>query len=178
MNAVTNELLQRTEALSASVTTPIAGSRKIHVEGSPGVRVPMREVPLAETPAMFGAERNEAVVLYDTSGPYTDPDARIDLADGLAELRAPWIDARGDVERLPALSSAYGRDRAADPRLADIRFPRAHRPLRARHGANVTQMHYARRGIVTPEMEFVAIREGMSPEFVRSDVARGREADG
>ncbi len=164
MNAVTNELLRETEALSASVTTPIAGSRKVHVEGPHGVRVPMREVVLAETPKMFGAEKNEPVVLYDTSGPYTDPAVRIDLAAGLAGLRAAWIDARADTERLADLTSEFGRRRAADAKLAAVRFPRTHPPRRANAGANVTQMHYAKRGIVTPEMAFVAVRENQRRE--------------
>ena len=135
---------------------PFPASRKIYAEGSdPSIRVPMREVALAPT----GGEPNPPVVLYDTSGPYTDPEAEIDVRRGLPALRRGWIEARGDVEELAEVSSLYGRERAADARLAGVRFAGRHRPLRARPGRRVTQMHYARRGEVTPEMEFVAIRE-------------------
>jgi phosphomethylpyrimidine synthase len=199
-------------------------SRKVYVPGTrPGVRVPMREIALAPTrlhspqpgagerpagsvgmAAGSGADRSEPnppLVVYDTSGPYTDPAAEIDLRRGLPPLRRAWILERGDVVELPAVSSEYGRRRAADPRLAALRFAHPRRPLRAREGANVTQMHYARRGIVTPEMEFIAIRENqaralavegargarhpgeawgaaiperITPELVRDEVARGR----
>jgi len=202
MNAVPSPLLQQTEQLSESVTRPIPGSRKIFVDGSqPGVRVPMREIALSRTPTLFGGEDNPPVTVYDTSGPYTDPDVRIDLAAGLAPLRAGWIEARGDSEPLSALSSEFGRAREHDPKLDSVRFPNRSLPRRAKAGANVTQMHYAKRGIVTPEMEFVAIRENqrleavreahllaqhpgesfganiqtlITPEFVRDEIARGR----
>ena len=146
-------------------TEPFPSSRKIYVEG-----VPMREIALSPTRNV----ENPPVTVYDTSGPYTDPNAEIDVRKGLAPLRRDWILSRGDVEELPAVSSEYGRRRAADPGLAPIRFPNVRRPLCAKPGANVTQLHYARKGIVTPEMEFIAIREGISPEFVRAEVARGR----
>src|SRR6185369_4363092 len=151
---------------------PFPASRKIYVPGSlPGVRVPMREVQLAPTqPAGGGpAVANPPVTLYDTSGPYTDPDSAtaIDLRAGLPPLRSAWIAGRGDVLELPAPTSEYGRQRLADPRLAHLRFAHLRRPLRARAGANVTQMHYARQGIVTPEMEFVAIRENQLRETAR-----------
>ncbi|MFP5373415.1 MAG: phosphomethylpyrimidine synthase ThiC, partial [Gammaproteobacteria bacterium] len=202
MNAVPSQLVRDAERLSAEVVRPIPGSRKIHVAGSrPDLRVPMREIVLSRTPTLFGGEDNPPVTVYDTSGPYTDPDARIDLAAGLPPLRAPWIAGRGDSEPLPGVSSDYGRAREADPRLDAVRFPARARPRRAVAGANVTQMHYARRGIVTPEMEFVAIRENqrleavrdagllaqhpgesfgasipkaITPEFVRDEIARGR----
>ncbi|GIX38455.1 MAG: phosphomethylpyrimidine synthase [Silanimonas sp.] len=202
MNAVAQDLLDRTRQLSEEVTRPIPGSVKIHVEGSrPDIRVPMREIRLADTPRTVGVEKNAPFVVYDTSGPYTDPAASIDLARGLPPLRARWIGERGDSEPLPALSSAFGRAREQDPRLDALRFPGRALPRRARAGANVTQMHYARRGIITPEMEFVAIRENqrldaireahllrqhpgegfgarlperITPEFVREEVARGR----
>ncbi|TKR29697.1 phosphomethylpyrimidine synthase ThiC [Luteimonas gilva] len=202
MNAVPSSLLQQTEQLSESVTRPIPGSRKIHVEGSrPDLRVAMREIALTQTPTLFGGEENPPVTVYDPSGPYTDPDVRIDLAAGLAPLRARWIEERGDTERLPALSSEFGRRRESDPKLAGVRFPGRILPRRGKAGANVTQMHYARRGIVTPEMEYVAIRENqrleavrdalllkqhpgeafgasiqklITPEFVRDEIARGR----
>ncbi|GAB3734610.1 phosphomethylpyrimidine synthase ThiC [Luteimonas pelagia] len=202
MNAVPSDLVRQAERLSADVTRPIAGSRKVHVDGAqPGVRVPMREIALTRTPTLFGGEDNPPLTVYDTSGPYTDPDARIDLAAGLAALRAGWIEARGDTEALDGVTSEFGRARERDARLDAVRFPARTHPRRARAGANVTQMHYARRGIVTPEMEFVAIRENqrleqvrdagllaqhagqsfgaslpsrMTPEFVRDEIARGR----
>ncbi|MGH7394933.1 MAG: phosphomethylpyrimidine synthase ThiC, partial [Candidatus Methylomirabilales bacterium] len=142
-------------------------TRKTYLDGtSPGVRVPVREILLTSD--------DPPVRLYDTSGPYTDPAFTPDLQKGLAPLRLPWILARGDVEELPAPTSDYRRRREADPRLADIRFAATRRPLRARPGRRVTQMHYARRGEITPEMEFIALREGLAPEFVRDEVARGR----
>jgi len=202
MSAVPTDLIRETERLSEAVTRPIPGSRKIHVQGSRSdLQVPMREIELTRTPTLFGGEDNPPVTVYDTSGPYSDPDARIDLAAGLAPLRAQWIADRGDTEALAGLSSAFGRGREADAKLAAVRFPNRPLPRRARDGANVSQMHYARRGIVTPEMEFVAIRENqrleavldaglrmqhpgesfgasiqktITPEFVRDEIARGR----
>jgi phosphomethylpyrimidine synthase len=160
VNALPNELLRRTAELSAEVTRPIPGSRKVQVESADGsFGVPMREILQSDTPLLFGAEANSPLAVYDTSGPYTDPAARIDLTAGLAPLRADWIAARGDSQALPDLSSEFGRRRATDPKLAAVRFPRTQAPRRALAGANVTQMHYARRGIVTPEMEYIAIRE-------------------
>ncbi|HWT78590.1 MAG TPA: phosphomethylpyrimidine synthase ThiC, partial [Candidatus Methylomirabilis sp.] len=141
--------------------------RKVYVTGvRPEILVPMREIPLAPP--------EPPVRLYDTSGPYTDPTYEVNLQKGLPLLRRPWILARGDVEELPAPSSQYRREREADPALAAIRFPVGRTALRAKPGRGVTQMHYARRGEVTPEMAFVALREGMTPEFVRDEVARGR----
>ncbi len=182
---------------------PFPRSKKIYVEGSrPDIRVPMREISLDMTPTVFGGEVNPAVTVYDTSGPYTDPAARIDVRQGLADIRSGWIEERGDTGRLAGLSSRFGQQRLDDPELAAMRFAHVRNPRRARAGQNVTQMHYARRGIITPEMEFVAIRENMklaeareagllvaqhpgqsfgasipreiTPEFVRSEVARGR----
>ncbi|WP_226467892.1 phosphomethylpyrimidine synthase ThiC [Luteimonas panaciterrae] len=169
MNAVpSSTLLQQTEQLSESVTRPIPGSRKIFVQGSQAdLRVPMREIALTRTPTMFGGEDNPPITVYDTSGPYTDPDIHIDLASGLAPLRAGWIEARGDTEALPQLSSEFGRDREHDAKLAAVRFPNRRLPRRAKAGANVSQMHYAKRGIVTPEMEFVAIRENQRLDMLR-----------
>ena len=142
-------------------------SRKIYVTGSrPDIRVAMREVTLT------GSE--PPLRLYDTSGPYTDPDARTDIKMGLPPVRLPWILGRGDVEELSGPSSLYRRDRDSDPTLGGVRFASVRRPLRAKSGRRVTQMHYARRGEVTPEMEFVALREGLAPELVRDEVARGR----
>ena len=205
MNAIPKpaaDLLQQTGQLSESVTRPIPGSRKIFVEGSRAdIQVPMREIALTQTPTIFGGEENPPVTVYDTSGPYTDPGARIDLAAGLPALRAKWIEERGDTEPLEGLSSTFGRAREHDPKLDAVRFPNRVLPRRAKAGANVSQMHYARRGIVTPEMEYVAIRENqrldavrdamllkqhpgeafgasiqtfITPEFVRDEIARGR----
>ena len=195
---------------------PLPNSRKIYVEGSrPDIRVPMREISQADTPTGFGGEKNPPIYVYDCSGPYSDPAAKIDIRSGLPALRQRWIEERGDTEVLADLTSEYGRQRAADPSLNDLRFPGLHRkPRRAKAGTNVSQMHYARKGIITPEMEYVAIRENLNraayieslrstgpqgekmaklltrqhpgqsfgasipaeitPEFVRSEVARGR----
>ncbi|MFP5345401.1 MAG: phosphomethylpyrimidine synthase ThiC, partial [Gammaproteobacteria bacterium] len=164
-----------------------------------------REVTLAATPSRDGAEENPPITIYDTSGPYTDPNAVIDLHRGLAPLRAQWIAERNDTLQLDGPSSEYGRARERDPRLAALRFEHIRKPRRAKSGANVSQMHYARKGLITPEMEYVAIRETLrldefrrdpryarllrqhrgqswgasipeeiTPEFVRSEVARGR----
>ncbi len=195
-------LQQQAQQLSESVTQPIPGSRKIFVPGSRAdLQVPMREIALTRTPTLFGGEDNQPVTVYDTSGPYTDPQADIDLAAGLPPLRARWIQERGDTEQLAALSSRFGREREGNARLDAVRFPARLLPRRAIGGGNVTQMHYARRGIITPEMEFVAIRENqrleavrdaallaqhpgqsfgadiqkiITPEFVRAEIARGR----
>ncbi|MBI3624863.1 MAG: phosphomethylpyrimidine synthase ThiC [Candidatus Rokubacteria bacterium] len=142
-------------------------SRKIYITGSrPDIRVPMREI------ALSGG--NPPLRLYDTSGPYTDPEAHLDIKQGLPPSRLPWILGRGDVEELPGPSSDYRRQRDNDPSLGGVRFTSVRSPLRAKPGRRVTQMHYARRGEITPEMEFIALREGVSPEFVRDEVARGR----
>ncbi len=180
---------------------PLPNSRKIYVNGSrPDIRVPMREITQADTPTEMGGEKNPSITVYDCSGPYTDPAARIDIRQGLPALRAGWIEERGDTERLTEQSSTYGRTRLADPELAALRLAHVQQPRRAKPGMNVTQMHYARKGIITPEMEFVAIRENqrldglneqlrrqhpgqsfgaaipkvITPEFVRDEIARGR----
>ncbi|CAB3784771.1 phosphomethylpyrimidine synthase ThiC [Pararobbsia alpina] len=147
--------------VDAAAVQPLPNSRKIYVTGSrDDLRVPMREISQADTPTGFGGEKNPPVYVYDTSGPYTDPEATIDIRSGLPALRARWIAERGDTEQLAGLSSAFGRERDADPSTAGLRFPNLQRkPLRARAGRNVSQMHYARQGIITPEMEYVAIRE-------------------
>jgi phosphomethylpyrimidine synthase len=202
MSADPSDVATQAERLSAEVTRPFPASRRIHVTGSRAdLRVPLREIVLSPTQTADGPRANAPLPVYDTSGPYTDADACIDLATGLAPVRAAWIAERGDTEVLPDLTSDYGRERAGDPKLAGVRFPSIPRPRRARAGANVSQMHYARRGIVTPEMEYVAIRENakreavtdldlharhpgeafgadmreeITPEFVREEVARGR----
>ena len=195
------KFIAATAHVDEAAVQPLPRSRKVHVEGSrPDIRVPMREISQSDTPASFGAEKNPPIFVYDTSGPYTDPEARIDIRTGLPALRARWIEERGDTETLPGPSSRYGVERLADSKLAELRFNLKRAPRRAKAGANVTQMHYARRGIVTPEMEFIAIRENqrrdllgelvtrqhpgqsfgaslpaaITPEFVRDEVARGR----
>ena len=152
---------------SSLSTSPFPASRKIYVTGThAGVRVPMREISLTPTKGMNGTKsENIPVIVYDTSGPYTDPSETVDVRKGLTSLRRPWVLSRQDVEELPEASSIYGRMRAADPKLADLRFQHIRKPLRARLGRNVTQLHYARKGIITPEMEFIAIRENQSREL-------------
>jgi phosphomethylpyrimidine synthase len=162
-------------------TTPFPASRKIYVTGAqPGVRVPMREITLTPTKPMNGGSPtpNEPVTVYDTSGPYTDPNVAIDVRSGLAPLRRPWVLNRQDVEELPAVTSSYGRMRAADPKLAELRFQHIRKPLKATPGRNVTQLHYARKGIVTPEMEFIAIRENQSREVARELASRNGHGGG
>lgn len=192
---------------STITTSPFPASRKIFVPGQiHNIRVAMREISLSDSPAAFSRNGgfdtvpNPPVTVYDTSGPYTDPDVTIDVRKGLAPLRASWIMDRGDVERLPELSSVYGRKRLEDPALDNLRFSHKATPLRAKQGSNVTQLHYARKGIITPEMEYIAIRENqryeqwqelnhqhpgqnfgaktpkgiITPEFVREEIASGR----
>ncbi len=156
---------------------PLPGSKKIYKSGSlhKNIKVPFREISLSDTTtSQNGIIPNAPFVVYDTSGPYTDPHSRIDIAKGLHQLRREWILSRGDIEELPAATSDYRRMIESDPSLSAIRYPLCVKPLRAKTGQNVSQMHYARRGIITAEMEFVAIRERVEPEFVRSEVARGR----
>ncbi|XKE86374.1 phosphomethylpyrimidine synthase ThiC [Stutzerimonas chloritidismutans] len=182
---------------------PFPRSQKVYVQGSrPDIRVPMREISLDVTPTDFGGEINAPVVVYDTSGPYTDPSVTIDVRKGLGDVRSAWIDDRGDTELLDGLTSNFGQRRLADAELTKMRFAHVRNPRRAKPGKNVSQMHYARQGIITPEMEFVAIRENMklqearaagllteqhggqsfgasipkeiTAEFVRDEVARGR----
>jgi len=204
MNA-NDKFFARDAHVDDAAVQPLPNSRKIFVEGSrPDIRVPMREIEQSDTPASFGVEKNPPIVVYDTSGPYTDPSSKIDVKRGLPPLRLSWIEERGDTIELSGPTSAYGRDRLADAALAGMRFELKRRPRRAVTGVNVSQMHYARHGIVTPEMEFVAIRENLkreeilatlpalvtaqhagqsfgaaipatiTPEFVRDEVARGR----
>jgi phosphomethylpyrimidine synthase len=161
-------------------TTPFPASRKVYVSGrQPGVRVPMREISLTPTKALNGTVTpNEPITVYDTSGPYTDPDVSIDVRAGLPPLRRPWVLDRQDVDELPSVTSTYGRMRAADPKLAELRFQHIRKPLRAKPGRNVTQLHYARKGIVTPEMEFIAIRENQSREVARELASRNGHGGG
>ncbi|HDT6532081.1 phosphomethylpyrimidine synthase ThiC [Raoultella ornithinolytica] len=153
-------------------------SQRIYIQGSQDdIRVPMREIQLSPTLIGGGKENpryedNEAIPVYDTSGPYGDPNIPIDVHQGLAKLRQPWIDARNDSEPLSHRSSAYSQQRLADDGLDGLRFSRLLTPKRARAGRRVTQLHYARRGLVTPEMEFIALRENMGRERIRSAVLR------
>ncbi len=204
MNATDKNLtkfLNETASVDEGATKPFAKSRKVYVEGSrPDIRVPFREISLSDTPSAFGAEKNPPVVVYDTSGPYTDPTISIDIRNGLPALRSKWIEERNDTEQLDGPTSAFGQQRKVDPELAEMRFNLTRLPRRAKPGKNVSQMHYARQGIITPEMEFIAIRENqrrenmsellqtqhpghdfgasipkmITPEFVRDEVARGR----
>jgi phosphomethylpyrimidine synthase len=169
LSATTDNISTASRGLDPALTQPFPASTRIYVEGTqPGVRVPMREIRLSPTRSHTGAvTENPPVTVYDTSGPYTDPAVEIDVRRGLAPLRREWILGRGDVEELPDVSSEYGRRRAADPRLAALRFHGTRKPLRARASANVTQMHYARKGIITPEMELIAIRENQRRELAR-----------
>jgi phosphomethylpyrimidine synthase len=209
------QFLAATATVDEAAIQPLPNSRKIYIQGSrPDLRVPMREVSQSDTPASFGAEKNPPVYVYDTSGPYTDPAVKIDIRSGLAALRAAWIAERNDTEELAGPTSAYGTERLNDPKLAELRFNLHRKPRRAIAGKNVTQMHYAKKGIITPEMEYIAIRENLqreqyleelkksgpngnklaelmgrqhpgqsfgasipaviTPEFVRSEIARGR----
>ncbi|HTP99386.1 MAG TPA: phosphomethylpyrimidine synthase ThiC, partial [Casimicrobiaceae bacterium] len=156
MNA-NDRFFARDAKVDSAAVAPLPASRKIYVQGTrPDVRVPMREIAQTDTPASFGAEKNPPLAVYDCSGPYTDPDVRIDIRKGLPALRAGWIAERGDTIELDGPTSRYGLERLADASLAGMRFDLHRRPRRAKPGANVTQMHYARRGLVTPEMEFIA----------------------
>jgi len=170
MSAIPQDFIQKTARVSEAVTRPFTNSRKIHIQGSRAdIRVPMREITLTPTQTDNGIEENPPITVYDTSGPYSDPQAEIDLLKGLPEVRASWISERGDTEVLDHPSSEFGRQREADPALAHLRFQHLRKPRRALPGNNVTQMHYARRGIITPEMEFVAIRENQRLQEFRAD---------
>ena len=195
------KFLNTAAQVDAGAVKPLPNSRKVYIPGSSvDIQVPMREITQSDTPASMGAEKNPPIFVYDTSGPYTDPAAKIDIRSGLAPLRQQWIEKRGDTVALDGPSSRYGQERLADPELASLRFNLARKPRIAKPGMNVTQMHYARKGMITPEMEYIAIRENqrreglselltkqhpghhfgaaipkiITPEFVRDEVARGR----
>ncbi len=203
MNANDKLFINREATFNPDSIKPFPASRKVYVEGSrPDIRVPMREIALSATTSRDGVEEpNDPITVYDTSGPYSDPDADLDMRRGLPGLRDDWIEQRGDSELLEHVSSRYGHERQSDPATAHLRFEHTRRPRRALAGKNVTQMHYARQGIITPEMEFIAIRENqrmemvtdplltqqhagnnygastpkkITAEFVRDEVARGR----
>ena len=166
MSAVIDPIHSRAVQLD-EVCQPFPASRKIYVDGPGGLRVPMREISLSATRSEAGLTPNAPVTVYDTSGPYTDPEVRIDLLKGLPALRADWIDARGDTEQLRGPSSIFGRIRAADDKTQSLRFDHIRAPRKAKAGANVSQMHYARQGIITPEMEYIAIRENARLQELR-----------
>ncbi|MDX8387435.1 MAG: phosphomethylpyrimidine synthase ThiC [Ghiorsea sp.] len=179
---------------------PYPNSRKVYIEGSrPDIRVPMREISMSPTTTSEGLEENHPILVYDTSGPYTDPEIELDLQKGLPSVREAWVAEREDTAFLTGLSSKYGNERRDDESIDHLRFDHLKQPRKAKVGKNVSQMHYARQGIITPEMEYVAIRENqkrehlreitkqhpgesfganiphvITPEFVRDEVARGR----
>lgn len=203
MNQLTNLSTPATDAHheqeARDLTRILPASRKVYIQGSrPDIQVPMREISLTDTPTGLGGEKNLPLMVYDTSGAYTDPAITIDLNKGLPHVRESWIEQRGDSEVLEDLSSEFGRQRLRDIRTANIRFAHIQKPRRAKRGHNVSQMHYAKQGIITPEMEYIAIRENLrqregvdmrqhagqnfgaknlteiTPEFVRQEVAAGR----
>ena len=201
MSAKPEEFLSQNATVDKASIADFPGSKKIYVKGSRAdIRVPMREITLSDTQLNDGVEKNPSVIVYDTSGPYTDPNVKIDIQKGLAAIRENWIVERNDTELLSRLSSEFGLQREADEKLDGLRFAHRGMPRKAKSGANVSQMHYAKQGIITPEMEFVAIRENMrlderadaiakqhpgesfgasipqriTAEFVRDEVARGR----
>ena len=203
MNQLTNQspadISAQHEQDAKDLTRILPASQKIYIHGSrPDIQVPFREISLTETPTGLGGEYNPPVMVYDTSGVYTDPNVKIDLNQGLPNVRESWIEERDDTERLETLSSSFGQERLKDIRTADIRFAHIQKPRRAKAGKNVSQMHYARQGIITPEMEYIAIRENqrqrenidlrqhegqnfgaknlteITPEFVRQEIAEGR----
>jgi phosphomethylpyrimidine synthase len=162
MSAIPKEFLTKAAALSEEATRPFPNSKKIYVQGSRAdIQVGMREVTQTPTRTSTAPEENPPIYIYDTSGPYTDPAAHIDLLKGLPALRAKWIEERNDTELLSDFSSQFARQRHADPALSVLRFEHLRIPRRAKAGKNVSQMHYAKQGIVTPEMEYIAIRENL-----------------
>ena len=203
MNTSVDKILSQTAEVDKASVQPFTGSQKIYVQGSRAdIQVPMREITLADTPTDFGGEKNPPVRVYDTSGPYTDPNVTIDLRTGLRDVRSVWIEERNDTEVLQDSHSEFTKQRLSDKDLDHLRFNLTRQPRRAKPGMNVSQMHYAKKGIITPEMEYIAIRENMAlaqarelgvldqqhkgmsfgasipdeitPEFVRDEVARGR----
>ena len=170
MSAIASSMRDKTAQLSTDVEQPFPNSHKVYVQGSrKDLRVGMREVHCSASPGTFGGGLNPPITIYDTSGPYSDPDIQVNLMQGLPPVRAAWIEQRNDTLLLAQPSSEYGRMRQSDPRTAHLRFEHHRLPLRARPGRAVTQMHYARRGTITPEMEYVALREDMRLQQHRQD---------
>jgi|TARA_B110000971_G_scaffold184847_1_gene192755 phosphomethylpyrimidine synthase len=195
------EFINEDASLDPSALESFANSKKVYIQGStPDIQVPFREITISDTPSEFGAEKNVPVLVYDTSGPYTDPEHEINIQNGLFALRTKWIEDRQDTEVLEGPSSEFGKQRKTDPELEKMRFNLLRKPRKAKPGKNVSQMYYAKKGIITPEMEFIAIRENqrrdglsdviqeqhkgenygaktpshITPEFVRDEVAKGR----
>lgn len=172
MSAIPEDFVLKAAQLSEQVTQPFTGSKKVYVEGSrPDIRVPMREISQDETHTDSGAEVNPPITVYDTSGPFTDPEVTIDLMKGMPDVRSAWIEERGDTELLDGPTSDYGQARQNAPELANLRFEHIRTPRRAKPGQNVSQMHYAKQGIITPEMEYVAIRENCRIQELKADPA-------
>ena len=170
MSAIPEDFIQQTAKLSDEITQPFPNSKKIFVEGSrPDIRVGMREIECADIETSTGIEKNPPITVYDTSGPFTNPEIDIDLMKGIPDLRTKWIEERGDTELLDGLSSDYGQQRQNDGALDHLRFEHIRQPRRAKAGKNVSQMHYARQGIITPEMEYIAIRENMRLDEFRAN---------
>lgn len=170
MSAIPEDFINKTAALSEEVTRPFPNSEKVYVEGSrKDIQVPMRRVSQSPTSASFGQEENPPIYIYDTSGPYTDTQVSIDLMKGMPDVRSAWVLERDDTEQLEGPTSTYGKERQGLESLAHLRFEHIRAPRRAKTGRNVTQMHYARQGIVTPEMEYVAIRENQKLDELRKD---------
>jgi phosphomethylpyrimidine synthase len=173
--AVNPQFLAATASVDQSAIAPFPNSEKVYIAGSrPDLQVPFRKITQEDTPSQMGAEKNPPLYVYDTSGPYTDPCVAIDIRAGLTPIRAAWINERNDTELLTGPSSAFGQTRLNDPKLVALRFNLHRQPRRAKAGKNVTQMHYARQGIITPEMEYIAIRENM----LRSDYIESLKAAG
>jgi len=172
MSAIPEDFIQKTAQLSEDVTRPFSNSRKIYVQGSrDDIRVGMREIQQDDTSDSIGFETNPPIPVYDTSGAFSDPDVEIDLMKGMPNVRAGWILERNDTEELDGPTSEYGTQRQDDPALAHLRFEHIQKPRRALAGKNVSQMYYARQGIITPEMEYVAIRENQRLTELRADPA-------
>jgi len=172
MSAIPEEFIKNTTKLSEEVTRPFRNSRKVYVTGSrDDIRVGMREIDQDNTPDSMGFEVNPPIPVYDTSGPFSDPDIEIDLMKGMPDVRSNWILERNDTQQLDGPTSEFGQKRQSDPQLANLRFEHINKPRRALPGKNVSQMHYARQGIITPEMEYVAIRENQKLTELRKDPA-------
>jgi len=172
MSAIPDEFIKNTARLSEEVTRPFSNSKKIYIQGSrEDVRVGMREIQQSDTSDSLGFEVNPPITVYDTSGPFSDPDIEIDLMKGLPDVRGNWIAERNDTEELDGPTSEFGQLRQDDAALANLRFEHIRKPRRALAGKNVSQMFYARQGIITPEMEYVAIRENQRLTELRKDPA-------
>ncbi len=174
--AVKSQQVQSPTELNLAYT-PLPNSKKSYISGTqyPEIKVPFRQISQSTTHLSNGdQEFNLPFNVYDTSGPYTDPNIQLNIEEGLPQIRRQWTIDRGDVEELTTHSSHYQHERQSNTELDAIRFPNLRKPLKAKHGKNVSQMHYAKQGIITPEMEYVALRENMTPEHVRNEIAIGR----